>query len=180
MQQTTPQPRAATAAPAVQRRLHIDAFTLGMGVAVLILIPIAFVLVLSQPRAEQQAESTPGGVVHNYYLAVMHDDLNTAYGYFSTETRAWLSYEQFTAQVSYRPETRAVRIQDERLEDGTARVTVSVTMYVATGPVSNGEITQQHILVLRQEDGAWRINLPLPSTTPGYGPYNAPFELYGW
>jgi hypothetical protein len=180
MQQTTHQARPAVAAPSTSRILHIDVFTLGVGIAVAILIPIAFVLVLSQPRAEPASEATPGGVAHNYYLAVMHDDLSAAYAYLSSETHGWLSYEQFTAQVSRRPETRGVRIQDERIEDSAARVTVSVTTYVPTGPFSNNEITSQHILVLRPEGGAWRIALPAPPTTPGYSPYTSPYELYGW
>jgi hypothetical protein len=175
MQQTASQPPSA-AVPVSKSLPKVDPFTLAVALGVLVLIPIAFVLVLSQPRAEPLAESTPSGVVHNYYLAVMHDDLSAAYGYLSTETRGWLTYEQFTAQASSRPETRGVRIIDERIEDSTARVTVSVTLYVPTGPISNGEVTTQHSLVLRQEAGNWRIALPEPPATPGYSPYG----LYGW
>lgn len=178
MQQVTDQPQAP-ASPASRSGLKVDPFTLAVAFGVLVLISIAFALVLSQPRAERMAEVTPGGVVHNYYLALMHDDLSTAYGYFSTETRGWLSYERFAAQVAVHPDTRSVRIIDERIEDSTARVTVSVTMYVPSGPFSSTEIATQHNLVLRQEAGNWRIALPEPPITPGY-PYDSPYELYGW
>ena len=94
-------------------------FTLGIAAAALALIGITLMLVSSQPQSQPSDEAMPGGVVHNYYLAIMRDDLRTAYNYLSADTRGWLSYEQFAAQVSSRPETRAVRILDERLEGDT-------------------------------------------------------------
>jgi hypothetical protein len=177
MQQLTA-PTVPSGRPAARGVLGLDRFTLGIGIAVAILVPLLFVLVLTQPGAKPLDESSAAGVAHNYYLAVQQDNLSKAYGYLSAETRGWLSYEQFTAQVSSRPETRSVRIQEERIEGDTARVTVGLTLYMPTGPLSSGEVSQQRTLVLRREGDAWRIALPqLPANAP-YGPYN--FELYGW
>jgi hypothetical protein len=179
MQQISHAPTVPPDGPSAPTLLGLDRFTLGIGVPVAILVPLLFVLVLIQPRAAPLDESTPAGVVHNYYLAVQQDDLGTAYGYLSAETRAWLSYEQFAAQVSLRPDTRSVRIQDERIEGQTARVTVGLTLYMPTGPVSSGEVSRQRTLVLRRAtDGAWRIALPQPPASSPYGPFDP--ELYGW
>ena len=174
----TQSPPARSGIPAPRRLLGLDRFTLGIGIAVAILVPLLFVLVLTQPKATPMEESNPAGVAHNYYLAVQQDDLSKAYGYLSAETRGWLSYEQFTAQVSSRPETRSVRIQDERIEGDTARVTVGLTLYMPTGPFSSGEVSQQRSLVLRREGDAWRIALPRSPAISPYGPYNP--DLYGW
>ncbi len=182
MQQVAPAPAAPTAAPSPRKPastwLGLDAFTLAIAASAAVLVPVLFVVVLSQPKATPMPDTTPSGVVHNYYLAVMQDDLSAAYGYFSAETRGWLSYEQFAARVSSRPETRSVRIQDEHIEDSTARVTASVTLYVPTGPISSGEVSSQHTLVLRIQSNAWRIVLPQPAD--GANGRYSPYELYGW
>jgi len=178
MQQLTQAPPAPSGEPAPRTLLGLDRFTLGIGIAVAILVPLLFAVVLMQPRATPMDESSPAGLTHNYYLAVQQDDLSKAYGYLSAETRSWLSYEQFIAQASSRPETRSVRIQDERIEGDTVRVTVGLTLYMPTGPFSSGEVSQQRTLVLRREGDAWRIALPRSPAISPYGPYN--FELYGW
>jgi hypothetical protein len=174
----TQSPPARSGVPAPRTLLGLDRFTLGIGITVAILVPLLFLLVFSQPKATPMEESNPAGVAHNYYLAVQQDDLSKAYGYLSVETRGWLSYEQFTAQVSSRPETRSVRIQDERIEGDTARVTIGLTLYMPTGPFSSGEVSQQRSLVLRREGDVWRIALPRSPAISPYGPYNP--DLYGW
>jgi hypothetical protein len=171
-------PPARSDVPAPRTLLGLDRFTLGIGIAVAIVVPLLFVLVLLQPKATPMDESSPAGVAHNYYLAVQQDDLSKAYGYLSAETRGWLSYEQFAAQVSSRPETRSVRIQDERIDGDTGRVTIGVTLYMPTGPFSSGEVSQQRSLVLRREGEVWRIALPRSPAISPYGPYNS--DLYGW
>jgi hypothetical protein len=148
----------------------LDRFTIGIALAVALLVPLLFIFVMTQPKAAPVDESTPGGVIHNYYLALQQDEVQRAYAYLSADTRGWLSYEQFSAQVSTRPQTRAIRITNERVEDGTARVTVTVTTYLPTGPFSSGEYSTERTIVLRREDGGWRISLAQPPATP-YGPY---------
>jgi hypothetical protein len=174
--QSIVQPRSAPIQePGSGSSLGLDRFTISIGVAVILLVAGLFVLVLRQPPAQRMDESTPSGVVNNYYLAVQQNQLSQAYGYLAADTRTWLSYEQFTAQVSTRPQTRSVRIDNERLEGTTAVVSVSITRYTPTGFFSNAEVTSSQSLVLRRDGDAWRIALPQP---PG-GPY-VPYELYGW
>ena len=170
MPQIAQAPPASVIPPRARLPLGLDRFTLGIALAVALLVPLLFIFVLTQPKEAPVDESTPGGVVHNYYLAVQQDDLQRAYAYLSADTRGWLTYEQFSAQVSARPQTRAVRIVNERLEDGTARVAVTVTTYRPTGPFSSGEYSAERTIVLRRESDSWRIALAQPPATP-YGPY---------
>ena len=134
MPQIAQVPPASVVQPRVRPVFGLDRFTLGIALAVALLVPLLFIFVLTQPKAAPVDESTPGGVIHNYYLALQQDDLPRAYAYLSADTRGWLTYEQFSGQVSARPQTRAVRITNERVEDGTARVAVTVTTYLPTGP----------------------------------------------
>jgi hypothetical protein len=75
MQQLTHAPAAPSGGPAAHTLLGLDRFTLGLGIAVATLVPLLFVLVLTQPRATPLDESSPAGVAHNYYLAAQQDDL---------------------------------------------------------------------------------------------------------
>ncbi|HEX8967933.1 MAG TPA: hypothetical protein VF937_08645 [Chloroflexota bacterium] len=177
MQETVKPPVAEDATTAAPRMFGLDRFALGLVVVVILLVGGLFVLVLRQPAPVPMDESTPSGVVHNYYLAIQQQDLAKAYAYFSEETRSRLSYEQFADRVSRPTGNRGVSIDDERLEGDTARVNVSVTSYYGAGPFSSGQYRSSHSIVLRQEAGAWRIALPLPanSTSPPY----LPGELFG-
>ena len=172
--ETTSRPPEATPPSA---RVPLDRFTLVIGAAAIVLVAALFVLVLRQPPATPADEATPSGVVHNYYLAVQEKATSRAYEYLSQDTRAWLTYEQFTSRLSARPETRSIRITDERVENenGTAVVTVAITRYLPSGPFSTSEITTSQSLVLRREVGNWRIALPQPSGWP-----YVPFDGYGW
>jgi hypothetical protein len=171
--ETTSGPPAQAAPPS--GRFRLDRFTLGIAAAAVVLVAALFILVLRQPAATLADETTPSGVVHNYYLALQQKATSRAYDYLTQDTRAWLTYEQFTSLVSARAETRSVRITDERVEDGTAVVTVALTRYFSSGPFSTSEMTTSQSLVLRREAVNWRIALPQPSGWP-----YVPFDVYGW
>jgi hypothetical protein len=186
MQQLSGAPAAPAAGAPVARaslteRLGLDRFTLAIAAGVALLIPLLFLVVLTQPRqAQPMDESRPAGVAHNYHLALTQGDLAKAYGYLSAEARSGISYEQFAARVTETPERRGIRIDDERIEDGTARVTVRTT-YAAPGgpfPFLSGERSVERTVVLRRQDGAWKIAPPQPLYGP-YGPYD-PYDWYRW
>ena len=138
----------------------LDRFTLGIVTGALALVGALFLIVLAQPdRIEPIDESRPAGVVHNFYLALLNDDPRKAYGYLSAEAQSKTPYEQFARQVSSNRSGRRVRIDEERIEGDTARVTVRRT-YSSDGdffPFSSGEYTHEVIYVLRLEQGAWKL-----------------------
>ncbi len=170
-------PAGATQTPAGP--LGLDRFTLAIAIGVAILIPVVFLVVLAQPKQTQPLdESRPAGVAHNYYLALTQDDLPKAYAYLSAEAKANITYEQFTARVTSVPERRGIRIDNERIEDGTARVTVRTTYGAPGPPLLSSEFTMERTVVLRMEDGTWKIAPPQPTTGP-YGP-TEPYDPYAW
>jgi hypothetical protein len=144
------------------RLFGLDRFSLAIALGTLLLVGVLFLLVLRQPAETQPMDETsPAGVVHNYYLALMNDDVRTAYDYLAEDARAKTPYDQFARQVSNArsQSSRRVRIGDERVEGDTARVTVRRTYSTGGGlfPFSSGEYTQETTWVLRREQGSWRL-----------------------
>jgi hypothetical protein len=153
-----------------KRRLGLDRFSLSIALGALGLVAVLLLLVVRQPTETQPMdESRPAGVVHNFYLALMHDDVRAAYDYLSTEARSKAPYEQFARQVSsgQSQSGRRIRIDEERIEADTARVTVRRTRSTGGGffPFSSSEYTQEVTHVLKLEQGAWKL---------------APGSWYGW
>jgi hypothetical protein len=160
--------RAGGARPA---RFGLDRFTLLIAGGAVALVGLLLLLVLVQPPDSQpRDESTPSGVVHNFYLALLNDDLPKAYSYLSAEAQGKVTYEQFVQQRSVRETRPRLRIVDERIEGETARVTVSRSYGSRGGffPFEAGEYTNQQTIVLRREAGAWKL---APDTPPGFFPY---------
>jgi hypothetical protein len=152
-------------------RFGLDRFTLLIAGGALALVGLLLVIILAQPRnSEPLDESSPAGVVHNFYLALLHEDSLTAYSYLSAEARSTLPYEQFARQLPVRDVPPRIRIIDERIDGDTARVTVRRT-YPARGgffPFGSGESSVEQTIVLRREEGVWKL---APGPTPGYFPY---------
>ena len=151
--------------------LGLDRFSAAIVLGAVALVAALFLLVLAQPnRVEPMEESRPAGVVHNFYLALMDDEPRKAYGYLSAEAQSKTPYEQFARQVSIGRSGRRIRIDEERIEGDTARVTVRRT-YSSDGgffPFSSSEHSQALTYVLRLEHGAWKL---APNQSHGF---------YGW
>jgi hypothetical protein len=152
-------------------RFGLDRFTLLIALGALALVGLLLALVLLRPNDSQPMdESSPAGVVHNFYLALLNDDPARAYTYLSAEAQSKLSYEQFVQQRAGRGTPPRLRIAEERTEGETARVTVSRTYGSRGGffPFGPDEYTSTQTLVLRREGGAWKL---APDTPPGFFPY---------
>ncbi|HET7770977.1 MAG TPA: hypothetical protein VFN74_19550 [Chloroflexota bacterium] len=159
----------------------LDRFTLLIALGATALVALVFVLVLGLPKAAPLDEARPGGVAHNYYLALSENDLAKAYAYLSLQARQTLTYEEFAARVREWPERRGIRIDDERIEGNTATVTVRTMYALPPGPIPLGasERSIKRTVVLRREDGVWRIAPPLTTTHGPYEPYD-PSDWFRW
>lgn len=169
-------PSAAAGPPAPERRLAgwclgLDRFTLAIVVGALLLALALYLVVLQQPiESRPLDESSPAGVVHNYFLALRNDEVLKAYGYLSAEAQAKTPYKQFASQVAPSSETSwRIRIDDERVEGDTARVTVRRTYGQSGGffPFSSSEYTSSRVYVLTREQGAWKL---APTGPGGFNP----------
>ena len=148
--------------------LGLDRFTLAIVAGALALAVVLYLVILQQPSETRPLdESSPAGVVHNYFLALRSDEVRKAYGYLSAEAQAKTPYEQFARGVAPASGNRwRIRIDDERIEGDTARVTVRRTYGSGGGffPFSSGEDTREIVYVLTRENGAWK----LAPTGPGF------------
>jgi hypothetical protein len=158
-QQNAEQPasRASGLAPA---RFGLDRFTLAVAIAAVVLVALGIVAVLARPRVEQPMDdSRPAGVVYNYYLALTLDDPKTAYAYLSADAQARTSYESFASSYPTRSlssDRPTIRIDDERIEGDTARVTIRLTRS-GGGLFAPSDYTYTRTIVLRRESGAWKL-----------------------
>jgi len=60
-----------------------DKFLIGIVAGVILLVGVAFAVAFLRPKPTYQSEDTPGGVAHNYLLALKQADYARAYGYLS-------------------------------------------------------------------------------------------------
>lgn len=152
------QAEAPTATP--PPRFSFDRFTLAVVLVTLALVGLGVAAVLVRPADDQPMdESRPAGVVHNYYLALANDDPKKAYEYLSAEARSKLPYERFASGYparSVRSQRPTIRIDDEKVEGDTARVTIRWTR-TGGGLFGPSDYSSVRTSVLRLEDGAWKL-----------------------
>jgi hypothetical protein len=152
--------------------LGLDRFTLAIVASALALAVVLYLVILQQPsESRPMDESSPAGVVHNYLLALGNDEVRKAYDYLSAEAQARTPYEQFARQVAPASEASwRIRIDDERVEGDSARVTVRRTYGRGGGffPFSSSEYTSTVVYVLTRENGAWKL---APTGPGGFYPY---------
>ncbi|MCC7106673.1 MAG: hypothetical protein IT307_16165 [Chloroflexi bacterium] len=158
-QQQTEQ-AASPASARTSARAGLDRFTLTVAIAAVAIVALGIVAVLARPRAEQPMDdSRPAGVVYNYYLALTRDDPKTAYAYLSADAQARRSYDSFASNYPTRPlssDRPTIRIDDERIEGETARVTIRLTRS-GGGLFAPSDYTYTRTIVLRRESGAWKL-----------------------
>jgi hypothetical protein len=144
------------------QRPGLDRFSLTIALGALALVGVLLLLAVRQPTETQPLdESRPAGVVHNFYLALMNDEVRKAYDYLSVEAQSKTPYEQFVRQVSSGGDLsgRRLRIDEERIEGDTARVITRRTSPSGGGffPFSSDEYTREVTHVLTFEQGAWKL-----------------------
>ena len=149
-----------TTAPA-QRQPDRFLISIVVGLAALILAAGISVAFLRQPAPALPAD-TPGGTVQRFYRALEQKDYAGAYAYLSDSMSKKPTREDFTSHNgSQAPNIsqERIRIQDERVTDSDATVTVATTtFYNSSSPFGgSGEYTSTEIFTLRREDGTWRI-----------------------
>jgi hypothetical protein len=159
---------SATSSPAAVAEarsgfLGLDRFTLCIAAGAIVLVALLCAVILARPNESQPLdEAQPAGVVHNFYLARLQNDPKTAYGYLSADAQAKQPYERFAAMSSNQRSERRLRIDDERIEGDTARVTVRWTTASSTFfPFGSSEHTNTQTIVLRREGDAWKLTQPI-------------------
>jgi len=147
-----------------------DKFLVGMVVAVVALVVVAFVVALREPEPEYLPEESgesvqPDVVVHNYLLAFRKSDYERAYGYLSPDLRGYPeSLEVFVDDVTghdwwFDSDERAVAFEVEETEitGDLAVVTVRETRFTERGLFESGQYSDDFDMKLRPHDGVWKL-----------------------
>ena len=141
-----------------------DRFLTGILIGIAVLVVVALVVFfLRQGSQSYVSEEVPEGVVHNYVLAVLHNDYERAYGYLADLDNK-PTYEQFRdafLKGVVNPNNAAVDIGSAEVNGDTASVEVAL-IYNPTDPFSTGYRDVQRAILVKQNAG-WKL-----SSMPGY------------
>lgn len=140
-----------------------------IGIALLIVAALA-VYFMRQDQGGYVAENTPGGVVHNYVLAVLNKDYQKAYGYLADldNKPTFAQFRQAFAVGRLTPGNNGIQIGRSSVAGNDA--TVEVDMVFGSGdPFSAGSNNVGTAQLVRQ-GGLWKI-----SSMPAYNMWD-----YSW
>jgi len=144
-----------------------DKILIGIVAGIVLLVVVAFVVALSNPKPAYQAEDTPEGVAFNYLFALQQKDYERAYGYLSRSIAGYpRDADAFTDDI------RRYSWTFSRLEDSS--ITLEVESSVITGKradvkiretrfyggelFNNGQSTSIFSMTLRQDGNRqWKI-----------------------
>jgi hypothetical protein len=141
-----------------------------IGIAVLVLAAVGMFLARSGAQQTYGEETTPEGVLHNYFIAVQKQDYQRAYSYLSDETKGKPTLGAFQTDLTsmqtemYRT---GVEIGDVQINNKTAVIAITIVHNVE-GLFSTPYREVQSIS-LKLEKGNWKIT---------FVPY--PYGDYGW
>ncbi|RRR67384.1 MAG: hypothetical protein EI684_19080 [Candidatus Viridilinea halotolerans] len=143
---------------------QIDRFLLAIIVGVVVLVVVALVMVLTRTPQGYLPDTTPGGVAHNYLLALKQYDDARAYGYLASDLAGYPpSVDDFGADIdsryrwAFNREAATISVGEERITGDRAVVTVSETHFAAGGLFRSGQYNRSFSMTLRRQGEEWRI-----------------------
>jgi hypothetical protein len=133
-------------------------------IGAILLILATFVIVLNKPEATYQSENTPGGVAHNYLLALQNKDFERAYDCISTTLPGYpKTIDQFIDSIEdyswyFRLDTDTTLVIDTVEIIGTrANVMVRETRFYNRGLFESSTSISTFKMDLELEKEQWRI-----------------------
>lgn len=112
-----------------------DKFLIGIVAGAILLVIIALVVAVLQPKATYQPEDTPEGVANNYLLALQQADYPRAYSYLSPTIKSYpASAEAFANDIARN------NWQFRELQDGSITLTVEASQI--SGNVADVSVRQ--------------------------------------
>jgi hypothetical protein len=143
---------------------------IGGGVALVALVAVAIGVALAE-RETTLAAGTPEAAVQEFLKAVEDKDYVTAHGMLSADLRTKCPVEEFAGQgrfggVQSLEDTR-ITLEESKVFDSTATVTVKVTTFYSNEPFGTSESSYSQPFTLKKDaDGQWRFT-------------EYPYPLYG-
>ena len=137
-----------------------DRFLLGIVVGVILLVTVAFVLAVWQPKPTYLPDDTPQGVAYDYLFALQQRDYVRAYGYLSPiSTNHPSSADVFAEDIQDNLGTLrqdSISIEDTRVTDNRAVVTVCARNFTGAG-LFRSEYSHNFEMRLQREQNGWKI-----------------------
>lgn len=142
---------------------QIDRFLLAITVGIVALVGVSLTLALTRTAQGYMPETTPGGVAHNYLLAIKERDDARAYGYLSPELAGYpASVEDFSADLdryswSFNRESATIGVGSERITSERAVVTIDETRFYEGGLFGSSQYTTSFDVTLHRQGDDWKI-----------------------
>ncbi|NTU79241.1 MAG: hypothetical protein HGA45_07530 [Chloroflexales bacterium] len=142
---------------------QIDRFLLAIIAGVVVLVVIALTLALTRTPQGYLPETTPGGVAHNYLLALKQRDDARAYGYLSPALKGYpATVDDFAADIDryswgFSRDSATISVGDERITGERAVVTINETRFYAGGLFGSSQYTTSFSVTLHRQGDAWKI-----------------------
>jgi hypothetical protein len=158
-----------------------DRFLTGILIGIGVLVVLALILFFIRQGSSQYVdESTPAGVLQNYFLALQKQDYQRAYNYLA-DTNAKPTLEYFRGQFqSYQGQNVAdttAEISDATVDAQIETATVQVVLMQGNPGLFGSVYRNQQTAFLIRQNGVWKIsNAPFPFWVPE-PPYEAPQKL---
>ncbi len=154
-----------TAAKPIELTHHTDRFLIGIVVAIILLVVVAFAVILTRPKPSYVLDDTPEGVIQNYLLALQQRDYERAFSYLSPILKNRpTSTDDFTQQVlenqwNFRFDNSSTRgIDNSTVIGDRVLVTVRERQSGGGGPFTVGrEYSNTYEFWLARQADAWKI-----------------------
>jgi hypothetical protein len=150
-----------------------DRFLIGILLGIGVLVVAALILfVIRQGKADYSDDSTPAGVLQNYFIAIQKRDYERAYNSLADQPgkpslsqfqQSFLSYQQEALSGS------AVEIDQVVLDQQNQTATVQVTILNSTRDLFETAVRSHETATLIYQNGAWKVlSAPYPYNYPDY------------
>ncbi len=150
-----------------------------VGIGLLALVAVGLFLARGGVRQAYGDESTPEGVLRNYFVAVQTQDFDRAYSYLSDTTKGKPSHATYLSAIS---EMQASILQTgveigDTLTASDENVIISVTLIHNPGGFLDTSYREIQTVAMLRENGQWKIaSMPYPySDYSWFGGYNNKF-----
>jgi hypothetical protein len=139
-------------------------FLIGIVIGAVLLISASIIIVLLKPEPTYQPEDTPGGVAHNYLLALQNEDYDRAYTYLSSTLPGYpATVSQFTESIEdyswyFQLGTdTTLAVDTEEITGSKAVILVRETRFQNRGLFENSTRISTFEMDLKKVGDQWKI-----------------------
>ena len=141
-----------------------DKVLIGIVVAIVLLVGVAFAAILLRPEPTYEAEDTPAGVAHNYLLALQRKDYPSAYRHLSPSLNGYpASQDEFERDVKELDywfadiSESTLAIESTAIRGAVADAVIRKTQFGAGGIFDTSQYITNFEMELQLVGGEWKV-----------------------